>query len=275
MWGKIVVVGLSVLLSVATELWFPIDKNDPVAVKQKHFWACIFLIFSLVLGLPVESSLESQAKLEEVKKMLVEHQRESGEKGRLQELFTLYDNNFGHAEPVLQAWADDLLDYLRDNWRDGLMPLPRERAAAQIGKVYSYAQHSIVATNVGSTKFYFNVQTYAQANKEARDHGVPVVRFYLYGKDYRNRMELRDGRHPVDINDFFREVKDLHTHLGSLYSAVIDVDNVNLDSYRDLLIMDNKFVAETQITPEWEPIRALATGNGDKLKKACEYLHVL
>jgi hypothetical protein len=58
-----------------------------------------------------------------------------------------------------------------------------------------------------------------------------------------------DRRHPTDINDFFGEIKDIHTRLGSLYSAVIDVDKVNLEAYRDLLIMDNKFVAETQLSP--------------------------
>jgi hypothetical protein len=275
MWGKFIVVALAVLLGVATELWFPIDKTDPVAVKQKHFWAFILLIFSLVLGLPIQSSLDAQAKVDEVKAMLQTHLRESEERGRIQELFTLYDTNFGHAQPVLQGWADDLLDYLRDSWKLGVMPLPRERAAAQIGAVYSHAQRSIVATNVGSTNFYFNVGTYAQANLYARDHGIPVVRFYLYGKDYRNRIEMRDGRHPTDINDFFNEVKDLHVRLGSVYSAVIDVDRVKLDAYRDLLIMDNSFVAETQLTPEWEPLRALATENQERLKEARIYFHVL
>jgi len=275
MWGRFVVVALSILLTVATELWFPIDKNDPIAVKQKHFWAAIFLIFSLVLGLPIQSALEAQAKLEEVKKMLAEHQHESVAQGKFKEFYTLYQDNFSHGQPVLQGWADELLDYLRDSWRVGLMPLPRERAAAQIGTVYSHAHRSIVATNVGSTKFYFTVQTYAQANREARDRGIPVIRFYLYGRDYKSKIELRDGRHPTEISDFLREVKDLHNHLGSLYSAVIDVDNVKLDAYRDLLIMDNGFVAETQLTPAWEPIRAVATENPDRLKEARQYLHVI
>jgi len=275
MWGRIVVITLSVLLFIATELLFPIDRTDALAVKQKHFWAFMFLVFSLVLGLPIQETLETQAKIDEVKALLREHQQESATRGKFQELYTLYDHNFGAAQPVLRGWADETLNYLRDSWSHGIMPLPREMAPAKIGDVYYKAQHSIIATNIGSTKYYFNVHTYGQANIFARDHGVPVIRFYLYGKKYRDRIELRDGRHPADINDFFGEIKDLHSRLGSLYSAVIDVDRVNLEAYRDLLIMDNKFVAETQLSPEWEPLRALATENSEQLEQARQYFHLL
>ena len=275
MWGKLLVVFLSIMLSVATELYFPIDENDPVAKKQKHFWAIIFLIFSLVLGLPIEQTLETEARVDEVKAMLKEHEKQTAEHGQFEDLYALYEKNFGNSQPALRGWADELLNFLRDNWSHGVMPLPREFAPAKIGDVYYGAKHSIIATSVGSTKYYFGVHTYILANEYARDHGVPVIRFYIYGKDYRNRIELRNGKHPADINEFFAEVKDLHETLGSLYSAVIDVDDVHLDAYRDLLIMDNSFVAETELSPEWGPIRAVATENPDKLREARQYFHVL
>ena len=274
MWGKIVVVGISAVLAIATELWFPINEADPLAVRQKHFWAAILFIFSVVLGIPIEGTLEMQAKLAEMNATLTAHEQQMQAEAKFQELYSLYNSNFSNGQPVLKGWADELLSYLQDNWKQGLMPLPRELASTQIGKVYPYARHSVIATNVGDTSFYFADETYIKANTAARDRGVPVIRFYIYGKEYKNRIVLRDGRHPNDINDFYKEVKELHTALGSLYSAVIDVDRVKLvgASYRDLLILDNKFLAETLETPQWEQIRAQASENDDRLKEARQYL---
>lgn len=271
--GKLIVLGISILFFIATETLFS-SGTDPTG-KQKHFWATIFMIFSLILGLPIESSFETQVRIEELKQMLKNHEDTSAKLGKFQDLLALYEDNFGQAEPALKGWADETLTYLRDNWSHGVMPLPKEFAADKIGQVYHQAQMSIIATNVGSTKFYFDVHTYADLNIYARDHGIPVVRFYIYGKKYKDMIEMRDGRHPTDINEFFAEVKDLHARLGSLYSAVIDIDRVRLEEYRDLLIMDNKFVAETKLSPEWEPLRALATENEDQLKTARQYFHVL
>lgn len=273
-YGKLIVLGISILFFIATEIFYP-SGNDPAAAKQKHFWACIFMIFSLILGFPIEGSFETQAKVEELKKMLEKHEDMSAKLGRFQDLLALYDNNFGRAQPALRGWADETLGYLRDNWKNGVMPLPKEFAAEKIGQVYHQAKKYIIATNVGSTKFYFDVKTYADSNLYARDNGIPVVRFYIYGNKYKNYIELRNGKHPTDIDDFFREVKDLHVRLGSLYSAVIDVDRLHLEEYRDLLIMDNEFVAETKLSPDWEAVRALATENDEQLRTARLYFHTL
>jgi hypothetical protein len=45
-----------------------------------------------------------------------------------------------------------------------------------------------------------------------------------------------------------------------------------LQQHRDLLIMDNRFVAETVLTPDWEPIRAEATIDDGQLRLARQYL---
>src|SRR5262249_2292232 len=106
MWGKVVVAAIAVLLFVATELCFPIDGTNPVAVKQKHFWAIMLLIFSLVLGLPIEDSFTTQAKLEEVKQRIENHDTNSAKLEQFHELSDLYEISFAHAEPALKMWAD-------------------------------------------------------------------------------------------------------------------------------------------------------------------------
>jgi len=267
--GKLVVVFLSIALSLATEFFFPIDRTDPIAVKQKHFWAVMFLVFSLVIGLPFESSYETGRTVDQAKELLRRHDEQSVRLGRFEDLDTLYDKNFTSTDPLLKKWADEHLNYVRERWSLGIMPIPREKAATQIAEVYPEAKGSIIATNVGSTKFYFDDGTYATSNLNARANGVPVVRFYLYSK-YK-RIDMHGGRQPKNIDDFFSEVQELHKRLGSLYSAVIDVDNHPLSEHRDLLIMDNKFLAETVLTPEWDPIRAEATENDAQLSKARQY----
>jgi hypothetical protein len=81
---------------------------------------------------------------------------------------------------------------------------------------------------------------------------------------------MRDSSEPKNIDEFFQEVKALHEKLGSVYSAVIDVDSADLPP-RDLLILDNKFVAETELSQTWEPVRARATEEEKNIKEAREY----
>jgi len=280
----LIVVFLSIALFAATEFFFPIAPNDPIAVKQKHFWAIMFLILSLVIGLPITISFNTDRKVDEAKELLRQHVQQSElaagrllaelrREGRFQDLDTIYDKNFTSTDPMLKGWADELLFYIRERWSLGVMPIPRESAAAKIAGVYPEAQKSIIAVNVGSTKFYFDIGTYATSNLNARDKGVPVVRFYLYSKS--KHIEMHGGKQPQDIAEFFDEVKELHKRLGSLYSAVIDVDAVRLPEYRDILIMDNKFVAETALSPEWEPIRAEATEDVGQLRRARLYFRDL
>src|SRR5262249_45838227 len=157
------------------------------------------------------------------------------------ELSDLYEISFAHAEPALKMWADESLAYIRESWAQGWMPLARERASTKIVDIYGTAKKSIIATNVGSTNFYFGDATYAAANANARLRGVPVVRFYIYGEKLKGEIAMHDGKHPENIEAFYKEVKYLHNRLGSLYSAVIDVDRLKVEP-RDLLIVDGKFL---------------------------------
>lgn len=151
----------------------------------------------------------------------------------------------------------------------------RELAQTSIAGVYQRAERAIIATNVGSTKFYFSPENnaYLQNNLRARKRGISVVRFYLYSKF--KHIEMHDGNSPDGPQDFFNEVKYLHERLGSLYSAMINVDDVMLPEYRDFLIMDDKFVAETCITPDWVPLRAEATEDEDQLNSVRQYFQAI
>jgi O-phosphoseryl-tRNA(Cys) synthetase len=150
----------------------------------------------------------------------------------------------------------------------GYIPLPREVAAREISRVYSSAQHNIVASNVGGTAFYFSNPTYAKINSDTTDRGIPVIRFYLFSSS--QRLQLHDSKdvRTYTIDEFFREVQELNDKLHTVYSAVIDVDKAGIQ-VQDLLIVDNSFIAETQFSPtDWQPERARATEYGPRLEDA-------
>ena len=274
--GKIVVALAGVLLAIATELFFPIDGNNPGAQKQKHFWAMIFLIFSMVLGLPIELSFETQQKVDRLQEKLDKRIAAQASWGKIEQLHMAYDENFGTADPILRGWADRTFEYLMQNMGQGLMPLVKEEAPEEIGKAYEGANVSIIATNVGGTKYYFTNGNYKAYNAGAADRGIPVIRFYLYSRNPNYHLEMRSGKRAETLGEFFNEVKELHRDLHSFYSAVIDVDEAHLPKVRDVLIMDNKFAAETVLSDtDWDPIRALATENQDRIMDIRRYLHTL
>lgn len=285
-------IGLSVLLFIATEFFFPIDSKDQLATRQRHFWSIVLTIFSLVLTFSIKSFHETQ---QEIKNVAIVFGELSNDEIRMefQHIFTQYHRRFDHAQPVLNAWAKEALTQLRKDMSEGYISLPSEIASSEIGKVYPSARASIIATNVGSTAFYFNDQNYINHNLNARARQVPVVRFYLYSKSKKIMLSnsqdtrdidksSRDGNVPdnsmtgQDIEAFRKDVKKIHDKLGSVYSVIIDVDSMNkVSKVRDLLILDNKFVAETVLTENWEPLKARATQDEGNLKEVHEYFRRL
>jgi hypothetical protein len=289
--GRIIVFTLSVALFVATELFFPLeDTAGPTAVRQKHFWATMLFIFSIILGLPLESSLRMEREVSGVKNELDAHDNQSTLHDRFHEIWDEYASIFSgvssgglaqddntNARRLLRAWGDILVDYLNADFKSGSIPIPLEQAPEKIKDVYSKAERSILATNVGGTKTYFDNQEYLNANKYAQTRHIPVIRFYLYDDERKRHILMRGDRTPHNIDDFYNEVKDLHKMMGTVYSAVIDVDiTPDLDGYRDLLLMDNAFLAETRILQTtWDPIRAEATINQNRIQDAQHYFQTL
>lgn len=272
--SEYVVLLVSALLFVATEYFFPIDREDSTAKKQKHFLSIMLTILSLVMGYDIKMGYDLQERIENVgsvfKKLPDAHVEAT-----FQDIFTEYNRNFAHAQPVLKGWAGDALNVLVTDMRAGYISIPREDAKREIGKVYQDARENILASNVGGTKFYFNNQIYIEANRIAFERGVPVIRFYLYSKEH--KVELRSSKQleiPT-IEAFFAEVQALHKDLGTVYSAVIDISDIQGGRARDLLQLDNKFAAETELAENWEPIRAKATEDPTNLKTAREYFRDL
>jgi hypothetical protein len=274
---EIIVVVIAIALYFATDRYFPVDEAHPISVKQKRFWSIMFLIISLVIGFPITASFNTTQKVKESQTMLqmyIDSAKLINDKlltkldraERFQNLERLYDEHFSITNPLIKDWADEALAFMTESWSAGIMPIRRETAPRYIANVYPQARSSIIATNVGSTKTDFDSTLYRDANLMARDkQHIPVVRFYIYSS--KQRIEMRGGKIAVDVGEFFKEVKELHERLGSLYSVVINVENMPVPSHRDLLIMDNKFVAETVISPvDGQPIRAHATIDSNHAK---------
>jgi hypothetical protein len=273
--GELVVVGVSLLLFLATEFFFPIQKDDPIARRQKHFWSIILTLFSLILGESITSSFELSAKIENIGSVFQELAEEDI-RSQFQMLFTEYHRHFEHSRPLLKEWARQSFKKLTLDMKQGYVPLPNELAAEQIGKAYPTAKESIVATNVGSTKFYFNNVGYIENNTAAAKKGIPVIRFYLFSRN--RQIELRKSDKPqiVSFEEFCTEIGSLHEQLSTVYSTVVDVDEQNIREHRDLLLLDNEFVAETELMPtSWVAIRAKATEDQNLVSDVRDYLHIL
>jgi formylglycine-generating enzyme required for sulfatase activity len=66
----LIAVFLSVALFSATEFYFPIDRTDPIAVMQKHFWAVMLFIVSFVIGIPMAQTFDTKRKVDEASGLL-------------------------------------------------------------------------------------------------------------------------------------------------------------------------------------------------------------
>ncbi len=273
--GKAIVVLVSICLAVATELIPFADAQDETSKRQKHFWAFILFVLSMVVGFPIENAYTMETKINELEEIVKGHAHDSVARGKFEGLDTLYHHNFDGVDPALTEWANELLGYLDERWSHGIMPLPREQAATQLAKIYPHARESIIATNVGSTDFYFSSRTYSLNNQRTGDHGIPIVRFYLYSNNGERIIKIRRGKGKPTFAEFCKEVGELNTYLHSMYSVGVNVDKFSMDTNRDLLLMDNKLLAETLETDSWQPIRAEASQNPIQLTGARQYFSEL
>jgi hypothetical protein len=234
----------------------------------------MLFIFSLILGFNINVAYDMLRKLENVSSVF-EELTDVEMRDRFREIFALYHKHFEQKERPLKDWANQSIASIYKDMRQGFISLPRELAASEIGKVYPLAQTNIVATNVGDTEFYFNSDSpYPTSNKNARDRGIPIIRFYLFSKDQKIELHspaLRGQKATID--SFYQDIKLLHDSLGSLYSVVIDADK--LKEVRDFLLMDNRFLAETVMTHTGERSRAKATESQERLAEARDYFRDL
>lgn len=276
--GEIVVFGLSIVLAIATEKWFPSDD-----VAQKHFWAAMLFIFSAVLGLSVNGSFEMNRKMKDLTERVDKHSKETESEAGIHEVAHLYEETIGNASDTLKKWGLESQKSLENDLKAGYIPINREDAPTTIAEVYQGARKSIIASNVGSIDYYFNVPAYVQQNQAARDNHVPVVRFFIYSNASHRGVKLTqkctdEGMRPDRIEDFTKCVNELTPQLGSLCSVIVNFDTAytRISDAKDLLLMDDSFVAETELFSEnWAPRRARATETPTEVQKDRRYFHDL
>jgi hypothetical protein len=276
--GEITVLVLSVVLAFATEKWFP--STD---AAQKHFWAAILFVFSVVLGLSVKSGFEMNNKMRLLSGEVKEHEQHTVSEEGIHEVAHLYEQVIGGASDTMRKWGIDSEKALKDDLRAGYIPISRELAPTTIADIYKDAKKSIIASNVGSIDYYFDVPAYVEQNQLARDRHVPIVRFFIYSNSAHRGVKLtrkcsEEGLKPDNVEDFIKCVNELTPQLGSLCSVIVDFDNqfTRINDARDLLIMDNRFVAETELYSEnWEPQRARATETPAEVEKDRKYFHAV
>jgi hypothetical protein len=276
--GEIVVLILSIVLAVVTEKWFP--STD---AAQKHFWAGMLFIFSIVLGLSVKSGFEMNNKMKLLSEQVTDHAHQTEGEMSIHEVAFLYERVIGGASEALRKWGMDSQRSLEDDLKAGYIPISREDAPTTIADVYQGARKSIIASNVGSIAYYFDVPAYVEQNRLTRDRHVPVVRFFIYSNSAHRGIKLTkgctdEGLKPDNVNDFTKCVNELTPQLGSLCSVIVDFDThfTRITEARDLFIMDNRFVAETELYSEdWGPKRARATETPAEIEKDRKYFHTL
>jgi hypothetical protein len=261
--GAIVVFALSALLALATELWFPTENR-----AQRRFWAFILFILSFVLGLSVNGAFQMNRRITEIDGRIEQLAELGREELRVHKVASDYGQIIEHASNTLRKWGADSENALDHDLAEGYIPIGVDIAAMTIGNAYNDATRLILASNVGSIDFYFDVPQYAEENRTARDHHVPVIRFFIYSKTSNRIIKLTRacydrGLKADSITDFTKCVSDLNEKLGSLCSIVVDFDKQYTrlgGEAKDLMLMDNSFVATTELYSEnWAQKRAKAT----------------
>lgn len=279
--GEIIVVVLSAVLALATERWFPTTD-----IPQKRFWAAMLFVLSIALGLSINSSFKMNKKMDQVTQNIHDHVELTRIEGTVHVVAHDYEEIISNASGTLRKWGEDSQKSLDDDLKAGYIPISRELAPITIAGVYNDAKANMIASNVGSIDFYFDVPAYKQQNLLARDHHVPIIRFFVYSNSAHRGVRLtrscmNKGMKPDNIDDFTRCVSELNNELGSLCSVVVDFDKqfARIGEPRDLLLMDNTFVAETEMYSEdWKPKRAKATEarvNRDEVAKVRKFFHTL
>jgi hypothetical protein len=250
------------------------DDEHPI------FWGLLLFLFSATQAWLIARTLEApesvivpiQSHFDERFKYLAEASK-----------ITEYALASAHEQPFLEKWTEEAVEHLDDDLSKGLVPIPWNVAPEEIGRLYEMAWQdnsatpSIVATNVGSTDLYFSDHNYESFNKEASQHHVPVVRFFLYRKGW--HVKLSGGQNIVidDKNEqsFIKEVNRLNSSFESLCSVWVDLADVRVSQDRDLLLVNNEILAETKLLADLTPIEAVATAKEERLDEARDYFKLL
>lgn len=277
----IVGVLVGVLSFVATEFFFVINQDDPVARSQKHFWSIIFAIFGVVFSMSIAASdnvsselakLTSENLPTKIDDLKADINTLINSNTSLEQIVSDYHSHFGQVNRCMKRWSEESFEAFDKDLRSGWIDLGGSKAPGTLSAEYDDAQSDIVATNVGSITYYFKNQTYIDANQNVAtpERHVPVIRFFLYGKSM------------TDVGtfaDYVDHATGLSHTLKTLCSIVINTDTLGLapDDLHDYLLVDRSFVAQTIQSDEatWTLQSARASEESSNVKDASNYLSSL
>ena len=271
-----VVVG--VLFFVFGLIGLPFDEHKERG--RRVFWTCVMALAELVLGFLVSVVASINANLDSLQRQVNAQQQDLRAALAFGPVLTEYETHFTNITDPLAKWANTLKDYLDRQFRNGLIPITKEDAPRLLAESYVDAKKFAVAVNVGSTSFYFGhnaaARVYVQENKRAMARGIPVIRFYIYKSEI--AIMQSDNKPAPDFVHFVNDVKhNVAPKTGAVYSGIIDISDDPLHAPpRDLLFIDGRFLAETEIaTDDWIPLRAHATVESQNISDIPNYINEL
>jgi len=280
-----ILIGVTALVFVATEWFYPIERTDEFGRKQKHFWSICITLTTLVVGFMVKNTTQIHIELHSVEAKLHERIAKVGAvfenlgddemEKHFQEIYSEYHKHFQHGSDLLHTWALGAVKQLKNDMHEGKITFPRESAAQAISYVYPEASKSIIASNVGGTGFYLTNIGYVTMNQRVLRDGIPLVRFYIWGKGKEIVTSESKDPHAPTKDAFFKEVKKLHEKLGTLYSVLIDIGKMRGVEAKDMLLVDNKFLAETELDESWLAISVSGTERPESVNDAKDYFRKL
>src|SRR5712691_8459777 len=231
-------IGIGVAVFIALEFLL---KQE----RLKHFWASVLTIISLVLSFAVDYQFNLDRKIDDIHRLVGTMGDEELEKD-FQRLWQAYYKYFQKGSATedqltpLKKWARLNLKRQADLTEAGTIRMQKEEARQHLGKFYDLAQKYVLATNVGDLDFFFGNRYYVERNQNAVKRGVPVIRFFIYS----------GTKHP----NFRDEAKKKHKNLLTTCSIFLNWDEPQvakeLKKARDILFVDNAFVAEADLNPQ-------------------------
>ena len=248
-----------------SEYILPRVFKGSLEAPQRHFYAALIAAFSLVMSYTIAYSHTLYQKIADVE-AVVTSVTDTRMKSHFHDMIKSYHANFRKPSRLLAPWVELVVSDFNYQMDEERVTLPIEHAEDNIlslfqdGGAYRY----IVSVHFGSLQRYTELRKFVQADKDAYDRGVPVVRFYIFDGDLQQRTEnpvapMGDhGGNPlkevyvredgVTMDEYNSDVKRLHEEMKTLFSVVIPLRRLEIDRKMDIIMVDGYFVARTSYT---------------------------
>lgn len=292
--SNVLIIIVTILTFIASEFFLPLVYGDtPVGKRQRHFYSILLSVASLVMTLTLTTALDTQKQLastaSETQRQLAAVEKvfttisDSPVKQHFQAIFTNYHNHFKPkvSSAILESWVHKAIESLSTDMKEVSISLPSSVAKPQLLNLYSSANDYIIATHVGFLEEYFASDTYWNAERNAVQRGIPVIRFYLFdgvpatavvdeGSNVIVQTFVR-GSDKLTLSEYNKRVATLHKDMNTVMSVVISPDQLNGIRKRAIVLADGEFVVETEIGTDI----TRATGRETDLRAARQFLREL